>query len=303
MKKTDCTICEKKEIAVNDTIKINSETYCSACFETHFADQSKLKDKLIEKNIDPTICSSCSEDFGDIELNKISIYPICNDCEIKNKNKTFPTWVKAFFIVVMIIVTGSFFWNWKYYQAYSNIKKSNEYFTKGDYANATRLMSAASEKIPELEDLQTMATYFKGIGFLANDKSGEALIEFNKCKDKVPADYKMNSLIIQAKIGSSFDNQDYNGFLEASKENLAMDSTQVISLASVASAYACIYADKGDTAAKSNAFKFIDKAKAIDSASKEMKEYYNMIEYRIDSRKIIRREAFIKQFPNGWIKN
>jgi hypothetical protein len=303
MKSLDCNICETKNIPMNDTIKIDSKVHCGNCFETHFSDQKNLEGKLVEKETDPTVCSFCHTDFGNIELKKISAYPICDKCEVEIKNKTFPTWVKGFFVGILVIVLGSFFWNWKFYQAYNDVKQSNEFFQKQDYTNATLLMNDASNKVPEVEDLKTMSTYFHGIELLSKDKSAEALTEFNKCKDKVPADYNINTLIIQAKIGSTFDNKDYNGFLEASKQNLALDSTLAISLTSVASAYACIYADKGDDKAKQNAFAYLNKAKALDDTSKAMKEYYNMVEYRIETRKIIRREEFTKQFPKGWTKN
>lgn len=302
MRKIDCNICDNKELPLNDTIKIDGKVYCSSCFETHYSDQKKLENRIVEKEIDPTICSSCSKEFGEVELNKISTYPICNDCETTIKNKNFPTWVKGFFIGILVIVVGSFVWNWKYYSAYKNFQKSNEYFQNGDYANATLLMKFASEKVPEVDDIKTLSTYFNGIELLAKDKSLEALKEFEKCKDKIPPDYNIINLIIQAKIGSTFDNKDYNGFLEASKENLALDTTLAVSLTSVASAYACIYADKGKEDDKQNSLRYLHKAKQIDSTSQEMKAFYNMVEYRIDSRKIIKREDFIKQFPNGWTK-
>jgi hypothetical protein len=214
-----------------------------------------------------------------------------------------PNWVKAFFVGILVIVVGSIIWNWNYYAAYMNIKKSNEYFKNGDYFNAALVMKSASEKVPEVEDIKTISIYFNGINLLAKDKCSEALSEFEKCKDKIPQDYNINTLIIQARIGSAFDKKDYNGFLEASKDNLALDSTSAISFASVASAYACLYADKGNGDYKQNSIDYLYKAKQIDSTSKEMKDYYNMVDYRIDSRKIIKREEFIKQFPNGWIKN
>lgn len=302
MRKIDCNICDKKEISLNETIKIDGKVYCSSCFGTSFPDQKELEKKQVEKEIDPTICSSCSKDFGEIELNKISTYPICTECEKTIKNRTFPFWVKGFFIAILIIVVASFIWNWKYYSAYSDIKKSNTYFQRGDYSNATSLMRLASQKVPEVEDIKTISIYFNGIDLLSKDKSSEALEEFEKCKEKNPTDHNINSLIIQAKMGATFDNKDYIGFLEAAKENLALDTTLAISFASVASAYACIYADKGEVEDKQNAIKYLDTAKKIDSTSQKMKSYYNMIDYRIFSQKIIKREEFIKQFPNGWSK-
>lgn len=303
MRLIECHICDTKNIPMNDTIKVDGKVNCANCFETNFLDQKDLEGKLVEKDKDPTICTSCNKDFEDNELRKIANHPICDSCEIEIKNKTFPLWVKGFFIGILVIVLGSFFWNWKYYQAYHDIKQANEFFQKQDYAKATLLMNNASNKVPEVEDLTILSIYFHGLELLSKDKSAEALVEFNKCKYKAPPEFQIKSLILQAKIGATFDNKDYKGFLEASKENLALDYTQAVSLTSVASAYACIYAQEGNDTTKQNAILYLNKAKAIDDTSKTMKDYYNMVEYRIASRKIIPREEFINQFPNGWSKN
>ena len=302
MKKKDCDICDVKEIPWNDTIKIDGKNYCNNCFNTHFTDQNLLKNKLVEKELDPTICSSCAKDFDELELKKISIYPICFDCETTLKNKTFPIWVKCFLVGILVLVIVSFIWNWKFYSAYMDIKKSNDFFAKANYAEASKYMNAASKKVPEVEDLVTISAFYTGIDLLVKDKSSEALKEFEKCKDKLPDGYNIHTLILEAQIGSCYDNKDYNGYLNASKEFLALDSTLPLSLTYVASAYACLYAEKGNDEDKQNAILYLSKAKQIDSSSKDMLGYYNMIEYRLDSRRIIKREDFFKEFPNGWTK-
>lgn len=300
MKKTDCTVCNTKGIPVNDTVKIDGKVCCNNCLKTHYAEHGKLENHTVEKVPDPTVCASCHKDFGETELTKISVYPICPECETTIKNKTLPAWVKGFFVAILVIVIGSLFWNWKFYSAYLDIRDANQHFKNGDYANAALLMEAASVAVPEVEDIKTISSYFKGIKLLSEDNSSGALTEFEKCRDKLPQDYNLNNLLLQAKIGSTFDNKDYNGFLQATKENLVLDSLQATSLASVASAHACLYAQSGKEEDKLQALNYLSKARQIDSVSKEVKEYYNMIEYRLHSRKIIRRKEFQKQFPNGW---
>lgn len=303
MRKTECDNCNDINKPINETINVDDKVYCSTCFETTFLTEEDLKGKKVEKKFDPTICSSCEKDFENQELKLIGAYPHCGECEIKLKNKIFPLWVKGFFVGMIFIVFFSFFWNWKYYDAYNNIEKSTELFQKGDYTNATALMNTASLEVPEVEDLKTLKTYYKGIEYLTKDKNDEALIEFNLCKSKVPANYNINTLIVQAKIGSAFNKKNYQGFLLASKEYFKIDSTSAESYSSLASAYACIYADKGDENAKKLAFENIKKAKLIDSTSAESKFYYNFLDYRINTRQIITREEFIKKYPNGWAKN
>ncbi|MBI3233226.1 MAG: hypothetical protein HYZ42_04180 [Bacteroidetes bacterium] len=303
MRKINCDFCENKSYPLNDTIRIDSKTYCSSCFEVHFPNQKDLENKIIEKDLDPTICTNCKKDFEEVEIKKIASYPICDECEIGINERIFPAWVKAFFAAIVIIVVGAFFWNWKYYQAYNEIKDANFYFQQGEFNNASTLMQEVSKKVPEVEDLKIIAAYFHGMELLNKDKCSESLVEFSKCYDRLPPDYNLSYFINSAKIGIAFDSKDYEGFLALTKENLNIDSTIPISLASVASAYACVYADKGNEIAKQNAIDYLNRAKELNDSSKDMQEYYNMIEYRIDSKKIIKRELFTKLFPNGWTKN
>ncbi len=303
MIKTNCNSCNTQEIPINDTINIDGRIYCHDCFENQYSEKDALKDKSVKKQFDSTICSFCNKDFLDLELNKLGSYPICKDCEITVKNKTFPSWVKLFFISIVFIIIGSFLWNWKYYTAYNQILESNRSVEKGDYKKGSLLMNEASKIVPEVEDLHMLSEYYKGIDLLMNDKSTAALAVFEKYEDKFPPDYKVEDLIVQAKVGASFDKGDYKGFLDASKQSLDLDSTAARSFATVASAYSCLYAEKGDISDKSDAEKYLAKARKIDDKTKESKEYYNLIEYRLNTRKLIEREDFVKQFPNGWTKN
>ncbi|MDR6761192.1 tetratricopeptide (TPR) repeat protein [Flavobacterium sp. 2755] len=303
MKKTECTNCDNKSVPINETITIDEKDFCNSCFETNFPDDKSLSGKKIEKKHDPTICSACSKDFEEIELNKIGVYPHCNDCETAVNNRVFPTWVKAFFIGIIAIVLFSFYWNWQYFDAYNKFQESIGSFEKGDFANASNLMQKASTEVPEVEDLKTLADFYSGFNFLKQNKSKEALNKFNSCIGKIPPDYNLGLYINMAKIGVTFDKKDYDGFLAASQEVLKIDSTSAECYSGVASAYSCIYATKNDESAKIKSFEYLKKAKAIDSTSSEAKFYYNMIEYRLFAHTVITREEFIKKFPNGWIKN
>lgn len=303
MRTTRCDICDKAQIPLNQTLKVNGKTYCENCLERDFPNERMLEHKEVQRDLDPTVCAFCNKDFGETELKKLSDYPVCDECEKNVQNKAFPGWVKAFCIGIGLIVIISFAWNWKFFNAYLNIREANDFFTKGDYANASLAMEAASEKVPKVEDLKTFSAYFKGIDFLSKDQSTEALHEFEKCKDKLSEDYAINNFIIQARMGSTFDHEDYPGFLQAAKDNLAIDTTLAVSYASVASAYACLYVDEGNEENKQNYQWYIHRAKEIDSTSQEILQYYDMLAYRVESKRIIQREQFIKEFPDGWNKN
>lgn len=303
MIRTTCSKCSSTGIPTNETINIDGDVFCAPCLDSEFPDQKGLAGKAIKKIHDPTICSACSKDFGDTELKKLGVYPHCTECEKNAKNRAFPTWVKLFLAGIAAIIVFSFFWNWRYYAAYSDLNAATLSFRKGDYSNAAALMKRSSGEVPEVADLATLAAYYNGITLLQKNKPDSAMAEFEKCKDILPADFGVNGLIIQSKISKTFNNKDYDGFLAAAKQHFAeIDSTSSDAYSGLGSAYACIYAQKGNEAAKTLALQNIAKAKSIDSTSADSKFYYNFLAYRIDSRQIITREAFIKKFPNGWTK-
>ncbi len=300
MRKTTCHNCGQRDFPLNSIIKVDGKIYCDTCFEAKFPDKKHLEKSLVEREIDPTICANCDKDFGTLVLDKMSAFPICENCHIAIKNKTFPTWVKGFLVGLLVIIIGSFIWNWKYFEAYNGLNQTFVHFENGDFNKASQTIIAASSLVPESEDMQILVSYFKGTELLINDKSEEALIELKKCNGILPDEYNVNVLILQAKTGSAFDTKNYEEFLEVSKQSLALDTTSAISYIGVASAYACLYAQNNTIETKENALEYLKKAKAIDSTSDEIKEYLNRIEYRIYSKNIITGKEFLEKYPNGW---
>ena len=300
MKKVTCDICHAVNIPVNSTLKVDGCIYCESCLNIHFPNEVAIKGRKIEKQLDPTICSKCNKDFGNRILNKISIYPVCTECEEEIKNKTMPGWVKAFFIGILAIVVFSCIWNWRFIESYKNIKEAFLAFDAGDANSAFTFMQTASSQVPESPDLKTMTSYFNGLVLLNNNKSAEALTEFKKCVGLLPPDFAVDFLIIQSKMGKGFDEKDYNLFLSAAKEYWSFDDSNPLAWASVASAYACIYASENADSIKSFAFYYLKQAKDIDDTSEYMQEYYNRIEHRIYTKNIISKEEFDSIYPHGW---
>lgn len=302
MKEVKCDICEKEDIPTNESLKVDDKIYCNTCFETSFPNKTDLEGKKVDKEFDPTICASCGKDFGRKTLNKISNYPICDECDEKIRNRAFPNWVKLFFAVIIAIVAFSFIWNWRFYESYNKINKSIAAFHDGDLQNASILMQTASNNVPEVTEVESIANYYKALYLLSSDKSAEALVELEKCKDVLPEEYNINQLILQARMGAGFDSKNYDQFLLAAKEFLNLDKSFAMSWASVASAYACKYAVSNVDSIKESALLYLSKAKQIDDTTKEMLEYYNRIEHRIFTRNVISTKEFQEKYPTGWDK-
>lgn len=292
----------KKNIATKNAPPLNRRPY-----RVSFSGDSPPDDNAalitnapdIEETLSETTCAFCKTNFGVTKLQKLSVYPICDACKTELDQKIFPSWVKLFFAGVLVLVFFSIFWNWRFYSAYFNIKKSFSAIAKNDVPQASFFMGKAASDVPEAKEIGEMDAYYKALGFIAKDKTTLALTELEKCKD-LPTDFHINELTLQAEMGSAFDKQDYQLFLTTAKAFLQLDTTKSQSWASVSSAYACLYAQNNTDTLRQQALTYISKAKAIDDTSADAKDYYGIIQYRIDSRQIITREQYKQKFPNGY---
>lgn len=301
MKLTGCSDC-KKVVPLNDTLIIDNVYYCFQCVESKYPNEGELFSHDVRKHYDDTVCNTCKNDFGDEVLKMNSHYPICDSCIVLLREKIFPKWVKAFFAVLVLIILFSFFWNLKYYQAYKEYNQANEFYSHGDFTNASKLALSANSKVPNVKILEFSSSYFHGVDLLYKGVSTEAYNEFYKLQNEYPDDNVVNSLLYYAKAGMAFDSGNYQGFLDASKKSLEMDGASPAILTAIASAYACIYVSKDDEEAKSNCIAYLDSAKAMNDTSAAALAYFNKVEYRLFSKKIISSEEFDKKFPNGWQK-
>jgi hypothetical protein len=256
----------------------------------------------VDDQISESTCAFCKNNFEGTQLDKLSVYPICDACKTNLNKKVLPLWVKLFFTGVLILVAFSIFWNWRFYSAYLNIKKANIAAGDRNISKAAALMAKASEQVPEIHNIAEMASYYKGIDLLNKDRSTEAVTAFSNCKN-LPTDLRVNELSLQAEMGSGFDKKNYRLFLTSAKEFLLLDTTQAQSWAGVASAYSCLYAENNIDSLKQQSLKYFYKAKALDDTSADAKEYYGRILYRLDTRQIITKNQFDQKYPKGYISN
>lgn len=304
MRTADCNHCDKKALPLNETIKVDSAVYCAECFEKNFTEQSQLEGHTIEKEFDPTVCTTCGNDFGETELGRIAGHPTCESCEETIRKRSFPTWVKAFFVGVLVLVIFSIVWNMRFYIAHIHLKKMTMALQTGNMQQASQSAEIASKNVPEMQELQFMSQMYKGIFLILDEQSDKGMETLISCKAIAPAEYHgaLDNMILQASIGSAFEAKNYELFLEKCKRLLDNNPEDPSSLAYVASAYACLYAQNGLDSLKRLSIEYLDKSKAYPDSTGEMNKYYNRIEYRLYSREVIGGKEFEKKFPNGWIK-
>ena len=300
MKLVTCGICRNEKTPVNSSLRIDDVVYCENCLKQNFPTDADLEGKSIVREFDPTICTQCSNDFGEVHLKHVGSYPMCDWCKQKLEARIFPNWVKAFLAGVAILVVLSLALNWRFIEAYYQIQKMVSVLEHGSDQEAFDLYSKISENVSEVSDFATLANYHKGRILLAEDKSAEALEIFTNCQG-LPENYGVPLLSLQAEIGAAFDKKDYAGFVDASTRYLEYDTTSV-ALARAASAYACIYAEEKSDSARVIAMKYLQRDVNAHDTTQFFAEYLNRIEHRLATGEIIDQETFNARFPNGWSK-
>ncbi|HEY5747137.1 MAG TPA: hypothetical protein VIU12_13720 [Chryseolinea sp.] len=301
MRHVTCSHCNRTDVPVNESLHIDDVVFCHTCVNATFT-EDQLKGRNVVNEFDPTVCSSCSKDFGDTTLAKVAQYPMCPACAKAIEKKSFPTWVKAFFIGILVVVVFSTIYNWRFIEGYKEMNAATRAMQAKDYKTAARNLSAAFGHVPEQQDLKHLAHYCQGVTFLEEDNSTAALSELQACVDFMPEDYEIPQLIVRARLGATFDTKNYDQYLQVAKEHLRVDSTEGYRWSVMASAYACWYATTKTDSAKIQYNICRSNALVLDNSA-EMMAQINRMDHRFETGEIITAEEFAKRFPNGWIKN
>ena len=288
------------EFPLGETFKIRDVVYCRECGNEVIEGQGEIDEDEIEQQIDPTVCVNCQKDNGKELLGMVAELPVCGQCEEFLRNRPFPVWIKVAAAVVIAFVGFSLFWNMRFIQGYNKIYQAIEAFSQADSANAALLMRSASDHVPECHDLEMTACFYEGLHYLQEDEPEEALSLFKQCRDTLPPDMGVDDLILYAEINVAFDKGDYDRFLELALQMSKEDPEDPTSVAQVASAYACKYAETGEEGFKKNALEYLEKAKKIGEGDQDFEEYEQRILHRLYSREIIKRKEFMERFPDGW---
>lgn len=244
-------------------------------------------------------CAFCGKKSPDAVVKNMGESPICEHCSQDLISRPFPSWVKAFFAGVLILVAVSIAWNWKFFRAKAHLTTMNERIEEGDLSGAIAAVDDFHAIMRVEPDLLVARNFWMGIRALANDSAERALELLEDVEATRPGSFNTSDYLISARIGAAFDKGDYDGFLRHSRESLSKRRDDPIAFGSVASAFACLFVTSGDEAYRDSTLEMLRKAKAI-STDTSFNEYEQRILYRMHSKEIITRAAFYERFPNGW---
>jgi hypothetical protein len=294
-----------KTFSLNDTFLVADSTLCKGCAEEFHKTHKDIPIEEFKRQRDQTVCINCGKDNGSLELPILAGQPVCEQCMTYFKNRPYPPWIKLAMAGLAAIVVFSFVWNWRFVQAYMDLRNIKAAVRTADIEKASKLFHSAAVNVPEAKWLSAMATVYDGIQMLKEDKSAEAMKLFNSCKADIPPGFPMNELIQNAECGIAFDEKDYDKFLAMAIQKQDSHPNDPFNVAQVASAYACKYAVTDDEQFKQQSLDLLNKSKSMfekKGGLDRFEEYEDRILYRIETREIISRNEFNKKFPNGWKK-
>jgi hypothetical protein len=199
--------------------------------------------------------------------------PVCEQCTAFFKNRPYPPLIKLAMAGLAAIVVFSFIWNWRFVQAYVDLRNVKAAVRMADIEKASKFLHSAAAKVPEAKWLSAMATFYDGVQLLKEDKSAEAMKLFNSCKADLPPRYSLDEMIQSAEAGIAYDNKDYDKFLAIAIQKQEKHPDDIFAVAQVASAYACKYAVTGDEQFKQQSLDLLKKSKTMSEKQGNLKRF------------------------------
>ncbi len=282
---------------MSESFDLRGRTLCSTCCDSFVEEKGTQILSSLVRHVDPTICTHCGADNGDVACEKIQHRAFCPSCVSFFRNRPYPRWVQMFFLALAILVLISFGWNWRFFQGHFEAKAAFAAIDNGDMAEAVTQMSAAAAHVPESPDLRQLSFFFEGLLYL-NDDCEKAEGCFQKCT-QLPPEYGVSYLRQRAAAGAAFDRKDYDRFLQIAQEMANESPQDATAQAQVASALACLYALRGDAEFRRQAEAKLEAAKAIDKQAIEETRYEERIRHRLQTREIIDTKEYFRRFPDA----
>jgi tetratricopeptide (TPR) repeat protein len=303
MQETTCAACQA-QVPKSQAFTAEGRTFCASCLK-------ELRDGL-DKNetitgfsriVDPTVCVHCAADNGAVEWPHLGGVPTCDKCTDFFRHRPFPQWLKVSAAVFLLVAIVAFVHNWRFFIAYVEYLRGLRALEQQHVESGIELLDSAAKRLPEVPDLAVLPNLLIAQQLIVADKNEEALKLLAKSRSRVP-----NSILpayqnaeFSAQMGVAFNRGDYDAFLQAAKAFAEANPNESAAIGSVASAYACKFAQTGDPVFRDKCLEELRHAHSLADADNDaFREYENRIDHRLESKEIITREEFVKRFPKGW---
>ena len=309
MRSVECTACGKTDIPMGESYTLDDVVHCNECAEKVLSSVPESERPVVLRQVDPSICKRCGKDAGALVYEKIAGVVLCDDCYQFVRARPFPKWIYACLGAIALILLISYSLNAKYVMAYKYAEKGKQDFADGKYAEAAENARLAYEALPSIKGNAFNYHFSRALSLYMLDSASESIAEYDSARSLLSsADVQtiatVNRCREQSVASYAFDKQDYRTYCEICKQHYLQDSTSFRECATVASGYACLYAQRDDDSLKASAEYYLQRAKKLlaDDTDPNGHMYLNRIEHRLYTRSVISHADFNKQFPTGWRK-
>jgi hypothetical protein len=285
---------------MNEMFTALGRSLCQPCTEEELSRhaQGELAEGAVTRQVDPTVCAQCQADNGTEELRLVAGMPVCEQCERHYRNRPYPRWLKIAFVTLVILAVASFARNWRFVAGYRAMRQAQRAVARGKLDLAADLMENAARQVPEAAALGAMASIYRGMQLMTDDKPAEAANAFRSARAHFGSLPFIDAMLLQAEGGVAFDAKDYDTFLAKMQAIERLEPNQPRGLTGVASAYACKYAVTGKEEFRKQALLFLERATRLSGPGDPLaKEYEARIRHRLETREIITRKEYMRRFP------
>jgi len=299
MKKVQCQECGGC-FALKETVTAKGKCLCQECIEKAVAAEEMTWEE-VERNIDATVCAQCGKDNGDAVFELLAGVGVCPKCTAWLRNRPWPEWTKPALALIVIVVIAATMWNWRFVDAYLDVKAAQSALAKGDFAEAALLAESASRSVPESQQVLILMHYVRGMDLFRRDRQAEAYSEFCHCCEADPTVEGFRAMRAHAAIGKAFEERNYDEFMRLTLE-LAKQWGESEASGMLASAYACKYATTRDEQYKAKVMEYLAKTKEIWRADdrETYEEFEDRMIHRMETGEIVKLAEFKERYPKGY---
>ncbi len=99
--------------------------------------------------LDPTVCAFCKADGGDREYQRIAGAPACDPCSVRLRSRPLPLWVRAAFILLLVLLVPAIVRGRGYYAAELALLRGERFAAEARWAEASREFEQVLATAPE----------------------------------------------------------------------------------------------------------------------------------------------------------
>jgi len=276
---------------------LDREPLCERCADQAVAAQKGTKQPAgwVSRIIDPTICTRCNTDWGNVDLQRIGDLPFCAQCSVAVRDFPIPQWVKISLAATLVLVVVGTLHNLRYFRAIQQAHSANVLFSSGKLEEADVKMNAAAKLVPDAGGMSRISSFFHGLVLLRQEHSAEALKAIEQASPDLGQTPLYQQAHVSAMMGAAFERRDYDAFLEQSLELMKQDPNDVQGIAAAASAYACKFAETGEEKYRAMSLELLERSER-DPNAKLMGDYAARTRYRLETREIISPIEYQRRF-------